>query len=280
MRGYYVSAAGLLLYASAAAAQAPSSSCTSIAVTVAPTLKGRQAGRLLVFAEPAVPGTAATKVDTSAFAPTRAAVAGREITGWQAGEPASVDVRTGAYPAAFASLPAGRYRFQAVLDRNHNYNYRGRDAGDLVSPVVGGDLPGGCPTLTLSEEVPAKTPEQLLMQLPPDLRARLRAGLAAVRRVDFVSPALTRFWGRPVAIRGYVALPPGYDRDATTYPTVFKTGEFGSSMVSASADAAFAQIGMAAGKLPPMIWVVLDESNATGTHEFADSVNNGPWARP
>ena len=26
-----------------------------------------------------------------------------------------------------------------------------------------------------------------------------------------------------------------------------------------------------------MIWVLLDESSATGTHEFADSVNNGPW---
>ena len=26
-----------------------------------------------------------------------------------------------------------------------------------------------------------------------------------------------------------------------------------------------------------MIWVFLDESSATGTHEFADSVNNGPW---
>ena len=29
--------------------------------------------------------------------------------------------------------------------------------------------------------------------------------------------------------------------------------------------------------MPPMIWVMLDESLATGTHEFADSVNNGPW---
>jgi enterochelin esterase-like enzyme len=26
-----------------------------------------------------------------------------------------------------------------------------------------------------------------------------------------------------------------------------------------------------------MIWVMLDESVPQGTHEFADSVNNGPW---
>ena len=29
--------------------------------------------------------------------------------------------------------------------------------------------------------------------------------------------------------------------------------------------------------MPPMIWVMLDESIPQGTHEFADSVNNGPW---
>ncbi len=29
--------------------------------------------------------------------------------------------------------------------------------------------------------------------------------------------------------------------------------------------------------MPPMIWVMLDESCAEGTHEFADSANNGPW---
>jgi S-formylglutathione hydrolase FrmB len=34
---------------------------------------------------------------------------------------------------------------------------------------------------------------------------------------------------------------------------------------------------MTQGKMPGMIWVLLDESSPTGTHEFADSVNNGPW---
>ena len=42
-------------------------------------------------------------------------------------------------------------------------------------------------------------------------------------------------------------------------------------------NAATAGRRMAAGDWPPMIWVCLDESSATGTHEFADSVNNGPW---
>ena len=29
--------------------------------------------------------------------------------------------------------------------------------------------------------------------------------------------------------------------------------------------------------MPPMIWVMLDQNWRTGTHEFADSLNNGPW---
>jgi hypothetical protein len=36
---------------------------------------------------------------------------------------------------------------------------------------------------------------------------------------------------------------------------------------------------MAKGEAPPMIWVYLDESSPRGTHEFADSVNNGPWGQ-
>lgn len=262
---------------SAAQAKALTPTCNAVPIDIVPSLVGSHAGRLLVFAEPAAPGTSTSKVDTSAFAPTRAYVAGREVAGLEAGEQTSVDLETDTYPKAFTSMPPGRYRFQAVLDRNHNYNYRGRGAGDLISPVIEAEMPGACPQLTLSDELPQKTPEQLLAQLPPDLRKRLGAGLAAVRKVEFISPALTKFWGQPVSVRGYVALPPRYGRDAVTYPTVFKIGGFGSSMVSASADAAFAQIGMASGKLPPMIWVVLDESSATGTHEFADSVNNGPW---
>jgi S-formylglutathione hydrolase FrmB len=42
---------------------------------------------------------------------------------------------------------------------------------------------------------------------------------------------------------------------------------------------AYVEAGMASGQMPPMIWVFLDESSATGTHEFADSVNNGPWGQ-
>ena len=36
---------------------------------------------------------------------------------------------------------------------------------------------------------------------------------------------------------------------------------------------------MKTGKAPPMIWVGLDQSSPTGTSEFVDGVNNGPWGQ-
>jgi hypothetical protein len=73
-------------------------------------------------------------------------------------------------------------------------------------------------------------------------------------------------------------LPPGYDAGSTTrYPTVYWTHGFGGSLPSAKLSGERIYARMATGKMPPMIWVMLDESLPTGTHEFADSVNDGPW---
>jgi hypothetical protein len=72
-------------------------------------------------------------------------------------------------------------------------------------------------------------------------------------------------------------LPPGYRPNGPRFPVVYTTGGFGSNLRSARNVAAMAGIEMDAGHYPPMIWVSLDESSPTGTHEFADSANNGPW---
>src|SRR3546814_16649219 len=61
------------------------------------------------------------------------------------------------------------------------------------------------------------------------------------------------------------------------YPTAYSDGGFGSTLDSAKMNAAGAAAMMAKGEMPPMIWVILDHHIATGTHEFADSANNGPW---
>jgi hypothetical protein len=159
-----------------------------------------------------------------------------------------------------------------VLDVHHSYNYDGRSAGDLVSVPTVIDLPiagPSAPSLTLSEALPE----------PPDPLAQNPEVNAAVKPIDLVSPSLTSFWGREIHMRGWVLLPPGYaSHPGDRYPTVYFTHGFGGTL--SGLRARYAPIlydRMKQGKMPEMIWVLLDESSPTGTHEFADGVNNGPW---
>jgi hypothetical protein len=96
------------------------------------------------------------------------------------------------------------------------------------------------------------------------------------RLEEFESPLLTQFWGKPMKIRAWVVLPPGYSA-AAKYPTAYWTHGFGGDIDGALQRGLLIHGRMKDGKMPPMIWVMLDESCPEGTHEFADSVNNGPW---
>jgi S-formylglutathione hydrolase FrmB len=82
-------------------------------------------------------------------------------------------------------------------------------------------------------------------------------------------------------MRGWVLLPPGYaSHPKERYPTVYFTHGFGGTLRGLRARyAPILYDRMKQGKMPEMIWVLLDESSPTGTHEFADSVNNGPWGK-
>jgi S-formylglutathione hydrolase FrmB len=232
-------------------------------------------GRLIVFAEPAKPGDKVTdRVDANPFAATATAVAARDVSSLSTGQIAVVDADTDSIPNAWSRLPPGRYRIQAVLDVNGDYNYAGRGAGDYVSDVTEVSLPGPLEPLKLIKVLPASNPNQT--QNPA--RQALEPYLAKAIPVDLVSAKLSAFWGRPVHIRGWIALPPDYlAKGPKTWPTVYATQGFGGNLASGRADAASKLKLMAEGRIPPMIWVMLDESWPTGTHEFADSVNNGPW---
>ncbi|TXC74160.1 enterochelin esterase [Sphingorhabdus soli] len=274
MRIRLLLAAAFVLSAPASAQNAP----VTIPVVVDADLGATQSGRILVFAKPISsddkPGD---DVDTSAFSPTGTAVVGREVTAMVPGTPALVGAETDAFPVAWSKLSPGKYRIQAVLDGDHSYNYKGRGAGDLVSKPVIVQLPGPVPTLTLTTRLPATDTDAYMASLPEARRTALTTAMRSVEPVDFTSPAMTAFWGNSTAIKGWVALPPGYRDGNARYPTVYSDGGFGSTLDSARFSAANMAAMMAAGDIPPMIWVFLDHHVATGTHEFADSVNNGPW---
>ncbi|MDO1528535.1 alpha/beta hydrolase-fold protein [Fulvimonas sp. R45] len=247
-------------------------------------------GRLLLFAQDAKSAEAQAaedkdaggkvdEVDTSPFFPTRTAVAAREVGRLVPGQVVDIDTDHLAFPQGWSQLPPGDYYVQAVLDVNHDYNYGGRGAGDLVSPVVKVHLPTAeIPGLSLDRTLPARDPWQLGHRATPAMQAALPAARAHARDIDFTSPALTAFWGRPVHMRGRVLLPPDYDAKAkATYPVVYYTQGFGGNNDRVIGSLVNVYAAMAKGEMPPMIWVFLDESSPTGTHEFADSVNNGPW---
>jgi len=154
-------------------------------------------GRLLLFAEPvaSAKGGAFTSVDSGFTHPRETAIAAQEVTSAAPGAIVEVDADIRAYPSAFSKLPPGAYAVQAVLDVNHHYAYGGREPGDLVSPVTELNLPAGG-ALTLTETIP---PPADPWTPPAGAATDVSAGFAATRAdtqpIDFVSPALSRFWG-------------------------------------------------------------------------------------
>jgi S-formylglutathione hydrolase FrmB len=271
--------AALLWALAAAAVAAPA----IVRVTAPADDKGPVSGRLLLFAEPlseaqagAADGVIAD-VDARFLRPRATAIAAQEVHDLAPGASVDIDADVQAFPRPFSQLPPGRYAVQAVLDVGHNYAYHGREPGDLVSPVTQMDLPAGG-ALTLGAIVPpAADPWTPPANAPDDLKAWMTAARANSHEIDFVSPALSRFWGRPIHMRAWLLTPPGYAAGGTRYPTVYFTHGFGGALNGLTGVAAYMDHAMATGAAPPMIWVFLDESGPTGTHEFADGVNNGPW---
>jgi hypothetical protein len=232
------------------------------------SFSGPVSGRLLVFVAPPSGDTAS--VDMNMMAPESVYVAAKEISQLVPGQSIDIDADDLVFPRPLSQASVGNYRAQAVLDVHHSYNYDGRAPGDLVSAPISVDVPFSVsPSLTLAQVIPE----------PADLLAQRSDVVAALKPLDFVSPVLTRFWGRAIHMRGWVLLPPGYATHPNDkYPTVYFTHGFGGTLQGLRARYAPVLFDrMKQGHMPEMIWVLLDESSPTGTHEFTDSVNNGPW---
>ncbi len=285
---------GALLHPALALADAtPGTPAATLRVQLGSASAQATGGRLLVFAMAAKVAEAAalegskgqssavTEVDANPFAATQTTVVAREVLRLEPGQSVALDGDDLVFPAGLSKLPPGDYYLQAVLDVDHSYNYTGRHAGDLVSEVVKLKLPAASlPPLTLTRALPARDP----WQLPPNASEAAREQLAAVRAhaqaVAFTSPALSAFWGRPTVMRAWVLTPPGFDASGPTrYPTVYYTHGFGGNFERLTGPLRMLYAAMQDGSMPPMLWVLLDESSPTGTHEFADSVNNGPWGQ-
>jgi S-formylglutathione hydrolase FrmB len=241
--------------------------------SLAGSLKTPASGRLLLFVGPlSSDGKPSDSVDMQMMAITSVYIAAKEVQGIAPGKSIDIDADDIAFPAPLSQASGGKYQAQAVLDVHHSYNYDGRSAGDIVSVPVTIALPfsnTSAPTLTLNQILPE----------PPDPLAQNPELSSSIKPIDLASPSLTGFWGREIHMRGWVILPPGYaSHPVDKYPTVYFTHGFGGTLAALRTRyGPMLYERMKQSKMPAMIWVLLDESSPTGTHEFADGVNNGPW---
>jgi enterochelin esterase-like enzyme len=252
---------------------------TRIAVTLPSGSGGDARGRLLLFAAPATPeNPSADAVDIDSAG---VSVAARDVASFGRDRSATIDTQQIAYPEGFAALTPGDYRVQVVLDRDGSYNYEGRGPGDLVSKVVTLHFPlASVPSVPLDHAMPSEAAQFDVAGLPPRAAEQITASRPHLHEEVVASPSLTRFRGTPQTVAAWVLTPPGYDPEARTrYPTVYTAGGFGANHKLDGQQLSVQWHLMETGAIPRMIWVALDYATPTGTTEFADSVNNGPWGQ-
>jgi enterochelin esterase-like enzyme len=189
-------------------------------------------------------------------------IAAQDVTHWRPGDTLQVDVDAIAWPKPLSTAPEGNYQVMALLDADGNAAFSLLTAGDLRSKVEStANLRST--QLRLSERV-----EEAPLAFPEGHEL-----------IDLESRVLSKFWGRRVNMKAVVLLPPDYATSNQRYPTLYYTHGFGAPGPEFAFVSKVVRDEMTAGNFPPMIWVFLDQSSPSGTHEFADSVNNGPWGQ-
>ena len=228
--------------------------------------KSGTSGRLLVFM---TNSKQEQQQLSTGFVPGSTWIAATEIEHFAPGSTVELDPYRVAFPHPFSQAPPDTYQFMALLDRDHTYAYSGQDGGDLTSHVI-----------KIENLNPADAPPvQLTLDRVTPGSAKL-VDTESVKLVEIQSPLLTAFWGRPITMRAGVVLPPGYGkRTPAMWPTIYHVHGFGGNHSAAWSQGPGIIKAITDGKEPDMCHVFLDGSFPTGHHEFADSVNNGPWGR-
>jgi enterochelin esterase-like enzyme len=223
-------------------------------------------GRLLVFLADA---KQPRDVLSGGFVPGETWIAAKEVEYFASGSTIEFDADQTAYPKPFSQAARGDYEFMALLDPDHTYARSAQVGGDLYSAVV-----------TVRGINPADTaPVKLVINKLTPMRPK-PVDTETVKLVEFVSPMLSNFWGRPITMRAGVVLPPDYATSASKkYPTVYNVHGFGGDHTRAWQSGPGIAKEITEGRRFPMVHVFLDASFSTGHHVFADSVNNGPWGR-
>jgi hypothetical protein len=93
------------------------------------------------------------------------------------------------------------------------------------------------------------------------------------------SERLSAFWGREQVIEAGVVLPPGHGDGKGRWAVCYDIHGFGGSHRAAWSRGQQLLTKMEQGDYPRLLYVYLNAHFPLGHHEFADSVNNGPWGQ-
>lgn len=260
------------------AAVRPAAANESLEVALPPALERDGAGRLLVFAEPVAGGEQPGAVDGSYLVPAAVEVAGQDVHSFGPEHRVSIDLDRESTPKRFSELSPGEYRIQVVLDPDGDYARYGRNAGDILSKVTTVRLPLRVGYVLALDHVVPHTDAWNPPGASPQERARLSAARPQLTDFEIESPTLSSYFARPVTLQAWVLVPKRYTSSgSTTWPVVYVLGVGGSNYVQNLELASLVAQMTNAPSVPQMIWVFLNYSTITGTTEFVNSVNNGPW---
>jgi hypothetical protein len=221
-------------------------------------------GRLFVFLSPGDEPRDRIRVG---FVPENVSLAALEVPHWKPGAVVEFNPDTLAFPKPFSQSPKGSYAVMALLDPDHSFARDRQDAGDLVSPVA-----------ILKDLDPANAEPVPLVLNAVTPAAPVPTPIPGVEAVEFLSPSLSAFFGRPIHMRAGIVVPANR-APGVPLPAVYHIHGFGGSFRSAWSRGEALQAGMADGSLLKAVHVFLDANCPGGHHVFADSVNNGPWGR-
>ncbi len=205
----------------------------------------------------------------SGFLPDRTFLAAVEVEYIAPGAVFNFNPDIQAYPKPFSKLKTGNYRCMALLDQDHSMAYSGEDEDDLYGAVVSvqGLNPGDTAPVVLTIDHRMR-------------RGQSFADTENIKLAEFQSPLLSAFWGRPIIMKAGIVLPPEMRQGSSErYPAVYHVHGFGGNYTDAWSEGPVLVNEMKQGKRFKMVHVFLNGAFPSGHHEFADSVNNGPWGQ-
>lgn len=197
----------------------------------------------------------------------------KERTGWPCYRMQVHNVRPGetilfsdsslSYPTLLSRLPRGEYYMQAVWDINYEGRIIGQSTGNPHSSsrkITLGD-PGEVFTVVCDQRVPE----------PVFAETRF------VKHLNVPSALLSKFHGKPMAMKGAVILPAQYYREPDRrFPVYFIVGGFGGTHYHYSSTVSTDTLPATPLDTIAVIKVYLDGDCSLGHSCYTNSANNGP----